>query len=101
MGHLLSPYLVTQLVVVVVVAAAELTHRQFSSRKLKMSLSLNRRGSAGGQVVIELVFYSDDPSSNPAEVYSSFYSVNCLKRKKINKRGRDGLFKKTLIDNIR
>ena len=30
-------------------------------------------------------FNSDDPSSNPAEVYS-FYSVNCLKRTKINKK---------------
>ena len=30
-------------------------------------------------------FYSDDPSLNPAEV-DSFYSVNCLKRTKINKK---------------
>ena len=36
-------------------------------------------------VVSVLVFYSDDPSSNPAEAYS-FYSVNCLKRTKIIKK---------------
>ena len=39
-------------------------------------------GRDGGQVVSVLAFYSDDPSSNPAEVYS-FYSVNCSKRTKI------------------
>ena len=33
----------------------------------------------GDQVVSVDAFYSDDPSSNPAEVFS-FYSVNCLKR---------------------
>ena len=43
-------------------------------------------GSCGGQVVSVLAFYSIDPSSNPAKVYS-FNSVNCLKRTKINKRG--------------
>ena len=42
-------------------------------------------GSGGGRVVSVLAFYSDDTSSNPAEVYS-FYSVNCLKRTKINKK---------------
>ena len=43
-------------------------------------------------MVSVLAFYSDDPSSNPAEVYS-FYSVNCLKRKKINaKEAVDGPF---------
>ena len=36
-------------------------------------------------VVSMLAFDSDDPSSNPAEVYS-FYSVYCLKRTKINKK---------------
>ena len=33
-------------------------------------------GRGGGQVVTVLAFCTDDPSSNPAEVYS-FYSVNC------------------------
>ena len=42
------------------------------------------RGS-GGQVVSVLAFYSDDPSSNPAEVYN--FSVKLLlKRTKINKK---------------
>ena len=35
-------------------------------------------------MVSVLIFYSDDPSSNPAEV-NSFYSVLFLKRTKINK----------------
>ena len=46
-------------------------------------------GSGGGRVVSVLAFYSDDTSSNPAEVYS-FYSVNCLKRTKINKKRPGG-----------
>ena len=37
---------------------------------------LEREGRRGGdgQVVSELAFYSDDPSSNPADAYS--FSVN-------------------------
>ena len=46
-------------------------------------------GRGGGQVVSMLAFYSDDPSSNPAEVYN--FSVKLLlKRTKINKK-RPGL----------
>ena len=42
-------------------------------------------GRGGGQVVSELAFYSDNPSSNPAEVYN--FSVKLLlKRTKINKK---------------
>ena len=42
-------------------------------------------GSGGGQVVSVLAFYSDDPSSNPAEIYN--FSVKLLlKRTKINKK---------------
>ena len=41
-------------------------------------------GSGGGKMVSMLTVYSDDPSSNPVEVYS-FYSVNCLEITKINK----------------
>ena len=55
-------------------------------------------GSGGSQVVSVLTFNSDDPSSNPAEVYS-FYSVYCLKRTKINKK-RPGMahsFKKMFL----
>ena len=35
-------------------------------------------------MVIMLAFYSEDPSSNPDEVYSFFWNI-CLKRSKINK----------------
>ena len=42
-------------------------------------------GRGGGQVVSMLAFYSDNPSSNPAEVYN--FSVKLLlKRTKINKK---------------
>ena len=42
-------------------------------------------GRSGGQVVSVLTFYSDNPSSNPAEVYN--FSVKLLlKRTKINKK---------------
>ena len=47
------------------------------------------RGRGGGQVLSVLAFYSDDPSSNPTEVYN--FSVKLLmKRTKINKK-RPGL----------
>ena len=46
-------------------------------------------GCGGGLVVSVLAFYSDDPSSIPAEVYN--FSVKLLlKRTKINKK-RPGL----------
>ena len=47
----------------------------------------NEKESGGGGQ--QLAFYSDVPSSNPAEVFS-FFSVNCLKRTEINKK-RPGL----------
>ena len=51
-------------------------------------------GSGGGRVVSVLAFYYDDPSSNPADVYS-FYSANCLKRTK-KRPGMAHFFKKTI-----
>ena len=43
------------------------------------------QGRGGGQVVSVLAFYSNNPSSNPAEVYN--FSVKLfLKRTKINKK---------------
>ena len=59
----------------------------------------NFLGRGGGLVVSVLAFYSDDPSSIPAEVYN--FSVKLLlKRTKINKK-RPGLahffLKKTTI----
>ena len=41
------------------------------------------RGRGGSQVVSVLAFYSDDPSSNPAEVYS--FSVQFVLEKNENK----------------
>ena len=50
--------------------------------------------SGGGQVVSVLAFYFEDPSSNPAEVYS-FPVFFCLKGKEINqKEASDGPLKK-------
>ena len=51
-------------------------------------------GRGGGQVVSVLAFFSDDPSSNPSEVYN--FSVKLLlKTTKINKKeARVGPFKK-------
>ena len=42
-------------------------------KKLKMSvLKMNAKSRGGGLVVSVLAFYSDDPSSIPAEVYNFF-----------------------------
>ena len=37
-----------------------------------LAQNLLNMGRGGGQVVSVLAFYSEDPSSNPAEVYSYF-----------------------------
>ena len=58
-------------------------------------------GRGGGQVVSVLAFYSDDPSSNPAEVYN--FSVKLLlKRTKIKKEAGVGPFflKKKTIKSV-
>ena len=44
-------------------------------------------GRGGGQVVIVLAFYSDDPSLNPAEAYSFFCKIVFEKNEKNKKRG--------------
>ena len=44
-----------------------------------------KRGRSGGQVVSVLAFYSDKPSSNPAEVNNCFVKL-LLKGTKINKK---------------
>ena len=46
----------------------------------------------GGQVVSMLVFYTNDPSLNPAEAYNFYYAKNCLKGKKKQKRDRQRPF---------
>ena len=43
-------------------------------------------GRGGGQVVSVFAFYSDDPSSNPADVYS--FSVKFVFEKNENKQKR-------------
>ena len=45
-------------------------------------------GRGGGQVVSVLAFYSDDPSSNPAEVYNFSVKIVIEKNKNKLKRGR-------------
>ena len=44
-------------------------------------------GRGGGQVVSVLAFYSDDPSSNPAEVYNFSVKIVIEKNKNKQKRG--------------
>ena len=55
------------------------------SVKRKVNVGFKNSDWRAVVVVSMLAFDSDDPSSNPAEVYS-FYSVYCLKRTKINKK---------------
>ena len=47
-------------------------------------------GRGGGQVVSMLAFYSDDPSSNPADIYSFSVKFVFEKNKNKQKRGRVG-----------
>ena len=42
------------------------------TRRLTLPFCALCRGGCGGQVVSVLAFYSEDPSSNPADVYSFF-----------------------------
>ena len=49
-------------------------------------------GRGGGQVVSVLAFYSDDPSSNPADAYSFSVQIVFEKNKNKQKRGRVGPF---------
>ena len=53
---------------------------------------MNLEGSGVGQVVSVLAVYFNKLSSNPAHVYSYFCKI-CVKRTKINKRGRGPLLK--------
>ena len=51
-------------------------HSIRNSRTLAAAVGMEQRGSwlrpSGGQVFSMLAFYSDDPSSNPAEAYIFF-----------------------------
>ena len=46
----------------------------------------------GGQVVSVLAFYSDNPSSNPADAYSFSVQIVFEKNENKQKRGRGGPF---------
>ena len=72
--------------------------KQTNKREKKVSQKRKRSLGRGGgcQVVSVFAFYSDDPCSNPAEVYN-FWVKLLLKRTKINKKRPelvDYLFKK-------
>ena len=45
-------------------------------------------GRGGSHVVSVLAFYFDDPSSNPTEVYSFFFTIVFEKNKNKQKRGQ-------------
>ena len=64
------------------------SHLSSLAEELEMTLPMYKRdykGRGGGQVVSVLPFYSDNPSSNPTDVYN--FSVKLLlKRTKINKK---------------
>ena len=56
----------------------------------------------GGQVVSVLAFYSDNPSSNPADAYSFSVQIVFEKNENKQKRGRGGpFFKKKLHQNMK
>ena len=48
-------------------------------------------GRGGDQVVSVLAFYSDDPSSNPAEAYSFFCNIVFVKNRNKEKEAGVGL----------
>ena len=50
-------------------------------------------GRGGSQVVSMLAFYSDGPSSNPADAFSFSVKYVFEKEGKLTKRGRDFYFK--------
>ena len=53
-------------------------------------------GRGGGQVVSALAFYSDDPSSNPADAYRFSVQIVFEKNENKQKKGRSWpFFKKT------
>ena len=51
----------------------------------------------GGEVVSVLAFYSNNPSSNPAEAYSFFCKIFVWKDKNIQKEAWDGPFKDSTV----
>ena len=51
-----------------------------------IGIGITNQIRGGGQVVSMLAFYSENPSSNPADAYSFFCKILCLKRTKINQK---------------
>ena len=54
-------------------------------------------GPSGGKVVCVLTFNSDDPSSNPTEIYKFSVTITVVKNENKQKRGRDWHIKKHLF----
>ena len=61
----------------------------------KLNKNLRDLCCGGGHVVIMLAFYSNNPSSNPAEAYSFYVKIVFKKKKNKQKEARFGTFKKT------
>ena len=61
---------------------------QKSPNLVTLATNTHRMGRGGGQVVSVLAFYSDDPSSNPAEVYNFSVKIVIEKNENKQKRGR-------------
>ena len=55
-------------------------------------MRFKRSGCGGGQVVSVLAFYTNDPSSNPAEAYSFSVKFVFEKNKNKQKEARGGPF---------
>ena len=68
----------------------EIKRKQTRNDTIKASLFIfELMGLGGGQVVNVLTFYSDDSSSNPANVYS-FSSVKLFEKNKNKQKKEDG-----------
>ena len=59
------------------------------SSRLGCPLNVKQMGRGGGQVVSMLAFYSNDPSSNPADAYC--FSVKFVFEKNENKQKEAGV----------
>ena len=86
-------------VVAAVVCCEEVVTRMKSSRVQHSTRSLwrnvmrfKRSDCGGGQVVSVFAFYSNDPSSNPAEAYSFSVKFSFEKNKNKQKESRVGPF---------
>ena len=95
------PTLATEQTLINLQIIASLFKQQYNCAAIKCQQfhqsNIECKDRGGGQVVSVLAFYSDDPSSNPAEAYS--FSVNFVFEKNQNKQKEGGVghfFKKIL-----